>query len=161
MGVTLKSLLSIFTLITSIETIAAFMMRPVIFFASSSSDDRSILYRIKAYNSNGDMGIGSGLVNDIISTGNSFSQNLPPSVMKNGGRITMVGSGPGDPDLLTLAAHRILSDPDILVISDRLVSKEILGIIRGECRIARKLPGCADAAQEEVRYTIRQHCDCP
>lgn len=71
----------------------------------------------------------------------------------------MVGSGPGDPDLLTLAAHRILSDPDILVISDRLVSKEILSIIRGECRIARKLPGCADAAQEEIYKWCKEGLD--
>jgi Uroporphyrinogen-III methylase len=64
----------------------------------------------------------------------------------------MVGSGPGDPDLLTLAAYRVLSDPNALVVSDRLVSKEILDVVKGEIRVARKVPGCADAAQEEVRY---------
>jgi uroporphyrin-III C-methyltransferase len=62
----------------------------------------------------------------------------------------MVGSGPGDPDLLTMAAYKILADPDALVISDRLVSKEIVDLIHGEYKVARKLPGCADAAQEEV-----------
>lgn len=77
-------------------------------------------------------------------------QNLPPSILPNGGKITMVGSGPGDPDLLTMAAYKLLIDPSILVISDRLVSPEILDIVKGEIKIARKLPGCAEEAQHEV-----------
>lgn len=40
----------------------------------------------------------------------------------------MVGSGPGDPDLLTVAGLRELQSAD-LVIADRLVSKEILGLV--------------------------------
>ena len=62
----------------------------------------------------------------------------------------MVGSGPGDPDLLTVKAHRILSDPNALVISDRLVSQEILDLIKGEVMVAKKYPGCAEGAQEEI-----------
>lgn len=77
-------------------------------------------------------------------------QLLPPAILPNGGKITMVGSGPGDPDLLTIAAHKILTDPSILVVSDRLVSPEILELIQGEIKVARKLPGCADEAQDEV-----------
>jgi len=46
----------------------------------------------------------------------------------------MVGAGPGDPDLLTVSAFRVISDPGALVISDRLVSKEILELIKGEVR---------------------------
>ena len=88
--------------------------------------------------------------NNKSSSSNVIIQNLPPSILPNGGKITMVGSGPGDPDLLTIAAHKILSDPSILVISDRLVSPEILNLIKGEIKVARKLPGCADEAQNEV-----------
>ena len=61
-----------------------------------------------------------------------------------------LGSGPGDPELLTLAAYRRLQDPSALVVADRLVSPEILELVRGEVRIARKLPGCAEAAQTEI-----------
>lgn len=81
---------------------------------------------------------------------NVSTQNLPPTCLPNGGRITMVGSGPGDPDLLTMAAHKILTDPSALVVSDRLVSQEILDLIQGEIKIARKMPGCAEQAQEEI-----------
>eukprot|EP00538_Stauroneis_constricta_P000953 CAMPEP_0119552470 /NCGR_PEP_ID=MMETSP1352-20130426/5456_1 /TAXON_ID=265584 /ORGANISM="Stauroneis constricta, Strain CCMP1120" /LENGTH=301 /DNA_ID=CAMNT_0007598711 /DNA_START=221 /DNA_END=1126 /DNA_ORIENTATION=- len=72
--------------------------------------------------------------------------------LANGGKITLVGSGPGDPDLLTIAAYKLLSseDDNTLFICDRLVSQEILDIIQGEKKIARKLPGCADLAQNEI-----------
>lgn len=70
--------------------------------------------------------------------------------MPNGGKITLVGAGPGSPDLLTVAAHRTITDPNALVIVDRLVSKEIVDIITGEVRIAKKYPGCQAQAQEEI-----------
>ncbi len=77
--------------------------------------------------------------------------NRPPNVHPiSGGRVTLVGAGPGSPDLLTVAAYRILSDPSNLVIVDRLVSAEILELVRGEVKIANKHPGCADVAQREI-----------
>ena len=80
-----------------------------------------------------------------------------PAALPNGGRVTMVGSGPGDPDLLTVAAYKLLTeDPDSLVIVDRLVSPEILALIKGEVKIARKMPGCADLAQEEIYWWAYQ-----
>lgn len=42
------------------------------------------------------------------------------------GSITLVGGGPGDPDLLTMAAVKALQKPNALVIADRLISQEIL-----------------------------------
>jgi Tetrapyrrole (Corrin/Porphyrin) Methylases len=80
-----------------------------------------------------------------------------PDQLPNGGRVTLVGSGPGDPELLTLAAHRVLTEnPDALVISDRLVSEEILALIPGEIKIARKLPGCQELAQEEIFQWVHE-----
>ena len=70
------------------------------------------------------------------------------------GTITLVGAGPGDPDLLTVGAARILAKKDCLVIADRLVSMEVLATVQGQLRIARKLPGCAESAQQEIyRWT--------
>lgn len=71
-------------------------------------------------------------------------------------RVTLVGSGPGDPDLLTVAAHRIITDPAAFLVVDRLVSPEILALIQGEYRVARKTPGCADRAQDEIHDWIEE-----
>jgi len=49
------------------------------------------------------------------------------------GRIWLVGAGPGDPDLLTLKAARLLSEADV-VVHDRLVGQGVLDLIRPEAR---------------------------
>ena len=127
---------------------SAFVQSPVFTHATGSQKD---IFSLNAY-TDGDSGINS--VVDLSLKSNVSKQNLPPSELPNGGRISMVGSGPGDPDLLTMAAHKILADPDALVVSDRLVSKEILDLIEGEIKVARKRPGCAEEAQEEVSSFI-------
>jgi uroporphyrin-III C-methyltransferase/precorrin-2 dehydrogenase/sirohydrochlorin ferrochelatase len=48
---------------------------------------------------------------------------------KAAGHVTLVGAGPGDPDLLTVKALRALQDADV-VFHDELVSSEILDRIR-------------------------------
>jgi hypothetical protein len=81
-----------------------------------------------------------------------------PRVLPNGGRVTLVGSGPGDPDLLTITAYKLLTtaDSNTVVIVDRLVSPEILQLIGCEYKVARKLPGCAELAQEEIYWWAYQ-----
>jgi uroporphyrin-III C-methyltransferase/precorrin-2 dehydrogenase/sirohydrochlorin ferrochelatase len=52
------------------------------------------------------------------------------------GRVTLVGAGPGDPDLLTIKALRALQDADV-IFYDELVSSEILDRAR---RDASRVP---------------------
>lgn len=49
------------------------------------------------------------------------------------GSVTLVGAGPGDPELLTLAAVRALQTADVILFDD-LVSAEVLDFARREAR---------------------------
>ena len=46
----------------------------------------------------------------------------------NGGKVYLVGAGPGDPELLTLKAHRLLREAR-LILHDDLVSAEVLALV--------------------------------
>ncbi|KAG1700384.1 Siroheme synthase [Nymphon striatum] len=50
------------------------------------------------------------------------------------GRVFLVGSGPGDPDLLTRKALKVLHEADV-IIHDRLVSPQILELARREAML--------------------------
>lgn len=66
-------------------------------------------------------------------------------------KVYLVGAGPGDPDLLTRKALRVLEQADI-VIYDRLVSKEVLALINSSAKMvyAGKRKGEQDEVQSEI-----------
>ncbi|KAF2757289.1 uroporphyrin-III C-methyltransferase [Pseudovirgaria hyperparasitica] len=84
----------------------------------------------------------------------SDSSGLKPATLDTrtqGGRIALAGSGPGNPDLLTTATHKAILSAD-LVLADKLVPSPVLDLVprRATVYIARKFPGNADAAQDEL-----------
>lgn len=71
------------------------------------------------------------------------------------GTVALVGAGPGDPDLLTLAALKALMVADV-VVHDALVSPEILELIpTGSTRVsAGKRGGSPSAIQADICDTL-------
>ena len=71
------------------------------------------------------------------------------------GKVFLVGAGPGDPELLTIKAYRLLQTVDVLVY-DRLVSTEILDMVpRGvECISVGKEPGHHCVPQDSINELI-------
>ena len=71
------------------------------------------------------------------------------------GEVTLVGAGPGDPELLTLKALRALQDADV-ILYDRLVSAEVLDLARRDAaRICvGKAAGNVGSTQEEINALL-------
>ena len=100
---------------------------------------------------------------DIVSLLDQYRQDLPkalaptsdipiPVLPAKRGTITLVGAGPGHPDLLTQSALHAINTAD-LVLADKLIPAEVLSLIprRTELYIARKFPGNAEKAQQELQ----------
>ena len=71
------------------------------------------------------------------------------------GTVYLVGAGPGDPELLTLKAHRLLRSASV-VVYDRLVSEDVLALVpQGVMRIyAGKTAGKHVLPQDEINHLV-------
>src|ERR1700691_545676 len=71
------------------------------------------------------------------------------------GKVYLVGAGPGDPDLLTVKALRLLRSADV-VLYDDLVAPEILKLIppSADVRNVGKRSGRKAIRQEEINFLM-------
>ena len=74
------------------------------------------------------------------------------------GEVTLVGAGPGDPELLTLKALRALQDADV-ILHDRLVPAAVLDYARRDAEriCVGKSAGGAGATQESINESLIEH----
>lgn len=71
------------------------------------------------------------------------------------GSVALVGTGPGDPELLTLKALRVIEGAD-LILYDRLVSHDVLQLVRPDARLlyVGKTAGYHSRTQEEIHELL-------
>jgi uroporphyrin-III C-methyltransferase / precorrin-2 dehydrogenase / sirohydrochlorin ferrochelatase len=74
------------------------------------------------------------------------------------GKVYLVGAGPGDPDLLTVKAQRLIRSADVLL-HDDLVPQAILDLARPRAEIVNvgKRCGIKSITQEEINALMVEH----
>lgn len=84
--------------------------------------------------------------------GDDTDQDRKTRKVSRSGKISLVGAGPGSVSLLTIAAIQEIHTAD-LVLADKLVPQQVLDLVPKHGTrlfIARKFPGNAERAQEEL-----------
>lgn len=69
--------------------------------------------------------------------------------------VVLLGGGPGDPELMTIAGRKALMEADV-VVADRLAPRELLGELSPDVELidVAKLPRGRSAQQEEINRVI-------
>jgi precorrin-4/cobalt-precorrin-4 C11-methyltransferase len=77
---------------------------------------------------------------------NVDESNAPDAQVPLTPGVYIVGAGPGDPDLLTVKAQKLLAQADVVLFADSLVPRQILQIVRLDAEVVRT----ADKTLEEI-----------
>ena len=76
------------------------------------------------------------------------------------GKVFLVGAGPGDPDLLTIKARRVIDHADV-ILHDSLTGDEIVESVPPNARILdvgkKSGPGGTRTTQREINHAMVQH----
>ena len=82
----------------------------------------------------------------------------PAATAARPGSVALVGAGPGDPGLLTLAGLRALQSADV-ILYDRLVSAEVLALARREAELIEvgKSGGGHSVSQARIHELLAAH----
>jgi len=90
------------------------------------------------------------------------SSLIPPKELNKSAAVYLVGTGPGDPELLTIKALRLLQQADV-ILYDRLVSPEILSMASTNAVMVYvgKAKGFHTRTQTEIHHLLRQYASEP
>ncbi len=84
--------------------------------------------------------------------------HAPAAPRNAAGRVALVGAGPGDPELITVRALRLLQQAEV-VVHDRLVAPSLLSECRADALLVDvgKRPGKHSVAQAEIEALLVFH----
>ena len=84
------------------------------------------------------------------------------------GSVSIVGAGPGDPELITVKGQRLLAEADVIIYAGSLVPKALLDYAREDCEIynsaSMSLPEVLDTIEKAVKdnkKVVRLHTGDP
>ncbi|MFT5503135.1 MAG: uroporphyrin-III C-methyltransferase/precorrin-2 dehydrogenase/sirohydrochlorin ferrochelatase [Gammaproteobacteria bacterium] len=106
-----------------------------------------------------------GVIADAISSGDEkLATQLFDRALQNPldftchGEVYLIGAGPGDPELLTLRAFRLIQQSDV-ILYDRLVSDEIMALVpeQAECIYVGKRRADHSVPQTDINQLLVDH----
>lgn len=94
-------------------------------------------------------------VRDEIVTGLHEGTIVPRHRRERSPGVTLIGGGPGDPELISIAGRKALMEADV-VVADRLAPRELLGELAPDVELidVAKLPRGRSAQQVEINRLI-------
>ncbi|MFC3193317.1 siroheme synthase CysG [Marinicella sediminis] len=93
-----------------------------------------------------------------MNPGKEHIDELISEVNQTAGRVSLVGAGPGDPDLLTIKAIKVLQSADV-VLHDHLISSDIMAMIRKDAELidVGKQAGKHLTKQQVINQLLVEH----
>jgi uroporphyrin-III C-methyltransferase/precorrin-2 dehydrogenase/sirohydrochlorin ferrochelatase len=97
----------------------------------------------------------SAQVRDEILAGLRDGEIATPRHRERTAGVVLIGGGPGDPELVTVAGRKALMEADV-VVADRLAPRELLGELAADVELidVAKLPRGRSTTQDEINRVI-------